>query len=90
MSFYCDLRNDAEEFSAVGGASAPCLQHLLHLAASAGIDLFIGIQEKSDNKRGEDTSIRVENVLGYGIKEVESGELHPRRHLTRYQKRQEQ
>lgn len=27
------------------------------------------------------TGIRLENVLGYRIKEVEGGQLHPRRHL---------
>ena len=77
MAFDRYLRNDAEKLAPGRRTGPPSEKHLLHLATSGLVDDLVRIDEQPDDDRCEVASIRIIDVLGYRIEEVERRELHP-------------
>ena len=77
MTFDRYLWYDAEELATVRSTGTPREKHLFHLAASGLVDNIIRVLVQACNNDSELTGVGIVDVLGDGVEEVESGELHP-------------
>lgn len=71
MALNRELSDDAEQLPTVGRTGAPRQEHFFHLAASGLVDDLICVNEQANDDSSEVASIRVVNILGDGVEEVE-------------------